>query len=178
MIPGLSPWVNRKHPPWAVWMGRVLIGYGVVLMDAHEDRPCDSPHHETGYPPAPAGSPRSVPHRASVPAAPAGAAGSVAVTPCVRGRGSTAGRATPGSSSVSIVSAPTFVRNRSIASSRSSRGRAFRLAAPASRKASRQPLRSAAVTSSSRATIPAVQRGNRRLQPAVARLNLRFVEVV
>ena len=57
------------------------------------------------------------------------------------------------SSSVSMVSSPTLVRSRSIVSSRSSRARDFRLAAAASRNASRQPLRSAAVTASSRATI-------------------------
>ena len=41
---------------------------------------------------------------------------------------------------------PTLVRSRSIVSSRASRARDFRPADPASRKASRQPLRAAAVT--------------------------------
>ena len=55
-------------------------------------------------------------------------------------------------SSLSMVISSTLARRRSISSSRASRGRCFRFDTPPSRKASRQPLTSAAVASILRAT--------------------------
>src|SRR6478672_3505283 len=56
------------------------------------------------------------------------------------------------SSSLAMVRSPTFSFRRPISSSRASAGRLFKHASPAARKASRQPLSSAAVTASSRET--------------------------
>src|SRR5262249_38908836 len=56
------------------------------------------------------------------------------------------------SSSLSMVSSPTFARSRAISSSRSSVGRLFSAAWPPARKSSRHPDRVAAVTPSSRET--------------------------
>src|SRR5215211_4367360 len=73
------------------------------------------------------------------------------------------------SSSLAMVTSPSFGCSRSSSSSRASRSRSFIAASAAARARSRHPLRRAAVTSSSRATVSSGSPRSRRVTPASLR---------